>query len=149
MGSFAEKLRMTRASRQINQTELAKRVGITRRSLFAYENGTAMPRRRTLEKLAKELDVTVTYLTDPEIEDPHEGKVRDAYESAVHKEFGSGEVKKMDFHVNEAKKMFAGGDLSQEDKDAYFDILASAYYNAKLKAREKYGARPNKGKDKD
>lgn len=138
MGTFGQKMQMTRVSKKISQTDLAERVGVSRRSIFDYENGNAMPRKKTLLKIAEALGVTVTYLTNPDEEDPDAGKVKEMYEDNVRSKFGERAVREMDDLSDRATAFFAGGDISQADKDAVFEIMATAYYAAKSRASEKF-----------
>ena len=138
---------MTRISKKISQTDLAERVGVSRRSIFDYENGNATPRRKTMQKIADELGVTVTYLTDPDEQNPEAGKVKEAYEDAVRAEFGSKAVREMTAMSEKMGSFFAGGDISQADKDAVFEIMATAYYTAKRKASEKFTPHSKRKKD--
>ena len=147
MGSFGRKMRMTRISRKISQTDLAEQVGVSRRSIFDYENDNAMPRKKNLQKIADALGVTVTYLTSPDEEDPEAGRVREMYEETVRGRFGNRAVREMNDLSDRASAFFAGGDVSQADKDAVFDIMATAYYTAKSKASEKFTPHSKRKKD--
>ncbi len=147
MGSFGQKMQMTRISKKISQTDLAKRIGVSRRSIFDYENNNAMPRQKVLQRIAEELGVTVTYLTDPNEENQDAGRVKETYEEVVREKFGNRSVREMDELSERASSFFAGGDISQADKDAVFEIMATAYYAAKSKASEKFT--PNSKRKKD
>lgn len=138
MGSFGQKMKMARISGKISQTDLARRVGVSRRSIFDYENDNAIPRRKTLQKIADELNVTATYLTNPDEDNPKAGKARELCEDAVREKFGETAVREMDDLSERASAFFAGGEISQADKDALFEIMATAYYAAKIKAGEKF-----------
>lgn len=138
MGSFGQKMQMARIAKKITQTDLAERVGVSRRSIFDYENNNATPRKKTMQKIAAELGVTVTYLTTPDETDTDAGKIRETYEDAVREQFGSRAVREMDDLSERGQSFFAGGDIPQEDKDAVFEILATAYYAAKSRASEKF-----------
>ena len=70
MERFSEKLRQSRKRVRLSQSQLAERVGVTQRSMTNYECGRAVPRRKTLRKMAEELHVTVEYLTNDAVDDP-------------------------------------------------------------------------------
>lgn len=59
--SFAKKLQQLRKDKKWTQDELGKRTGIHGRSIGAYEAGMSFPSRKTLQKLAEALDVSVEY----------------------------------------------------------------------------------------
>jgi len=56
------------------QAELAKRMGVTRKTVSRWETGTCVPPAAAMEKLAQVLGVRLAYLTDGE--DSGEGRMR-------------------------------------------------------------------------
>lgn len=61
--AFGERLFRTRRIRKISQTELGRRVGISRRMVCHYEGNAAEgPPLTTLKRIADALGVTVSYL---------------------------------------------------------------------------------------
>lgn len=59
---FSERLSSLMKGKDIGVTELAKKAGVTYEMARRYTLGTAKPRTATLEKLAKTLDTTASYL---------------------------------------------------------------------------------------
>ncbi len=138
MERFSEKLREARKEAGISQTDLAERIGVSRRSIFAYENGDSIPRKNVLRKLAKELSVTVTYLTDDESTDPNTGRVREENINLARDRFGAKGAREVADLLDRNSAFFAGGDVPQEDKDAFFKAIMTAYTTAKEEARKKF-----------
>lgn len=138
MGSFGEKMQAVRLQKKISQTELAEKVGVSRRSIFAYENGNATPRQRVILKIANALGVTTAYLTNPDEEDINAKRIKDDATMQIEKEFGTRATKEFNEMGMKMASAFAGGDVPQEDKDALFEILMTAYVTAKREAREMY-----------
>ncbi len=62
MAELAERIRKARSARQISQTELARRAGISRQALGAIEAGLYLPGVSVALKLARELGETVESL---------------------------------------------------------------------------------------
>ena len=62
-GAFIERLVRKRTEKKWSQNMLAQRSGVAPAQLCRYENGKNYPNTHTLEKLAKALDVAVTWLT--------------------------------------------------------------------------------------
>ncbi len=62
MADFGDRIRKARISRQISQTELARRAGISRQALGAIETGVYQPGVSVALKLARELGETVETL---------------------------------------------------------------------------------------
>lgn len=141
MEHFAEKLRAARVEAHISQTELSERVGVSRRSIFAYENGASLPRKAMLRKLAAALGVTVQYLTDDTASDPNEGRAREEQIGLVRERFGAKGAREAAELLDRNSAFFAGGDIPQEDKDAFFEAIMTAYVTAKTEARRRFSPR--------
>jgi len=77
MTNFGEVLTTARRASGKTQGELASAVGITQAALSRYEHGLRDPDDSTLEALARELGVTVKFMT-------HAGRVRGAMAVDVH-----------------------------------------------------------------
>lgn len=139
MSRFAKKLKAARESMDLTQAELAKRAGLSQRSITAYENENIIPRGKTMHKLARALNVSLTYLTNDEETDPQAGKEQDPFMDIVHENFGTVEAKEVRNLLEQNKALFAGGFLSEEAKDAFFQALVVAYAACKTEAKKTYG----------
>ncbi len=53
--------------------------------------------------------------------------------------YGLRGVRDMQTVLEEGKAFLAGGSISQEQKDAFFDALAEVYYATKVEAKKKFG----------
>lgn len=62
MATFAERLKYERLRSNLNQEELACKIGLGRTSISKYENGRQIPEMITLEKLADFFNVSIDYL---------------------------------------------------------------------------------------
>ena len=61
--TFGEKLKNLREAKGLSQEELAKALGVSRRTVSNYESGHRYPRYRSIyEKLAALLDTDINYL---------------------------------------------------------------------------------------
>ena len=139
MPSFADKVRESRELINIPQSELANLVGVSRRTITAYETGEKMPRESTLKKLASVFGVSVDYLIKDEIDDPTYGIEKEPYVDETQARFSAKAAREIDFLMERNNALFAGGAVSQEMKDAYFESVMSAYLECKEKARAKFG----------
>ncbi|GFH41988.1 transcriptional regulator [Lactococcus hodotermopsidis] len=61
--SLAENLIYFREVKGLSQREIAKKIGVANTSYFAWERGTAKPKRENLLKLAEVFDVSLATLT--------------------------------------------------------------------------------------
>lgn len=144
MNSFSEKLKDARESLDISQAELARKVGLSQRSITAYENENTIPRGNTIKKLARVLNVSVEYLLNEEESDSQANKDKNVFMDIVRENYGrkgAGEAKAL---LEQNKALFAGGDLSQEAKDAFFEALMIAYVTCKEEAKKTYGRKKKK-----
>ena len=60
----ADRIKFLREQNQLTQTELAKRLGITRSSVNAWEMGISIPSTQYIVELADILSVSTDYLLD-------------------------------------------------------------------------------------
>ena len=58
------KIKLARTERDLNQTELAKKIGATQKSISRYETGDAAPSLETLLKIARALNKPASYFVD-------------------------------------------------------------------------------------
>ena len=119
---FGKKLRHLREQKGMTQDAVAKAIGITRRSYIHYETGNRYPRTRDkYEALAKLFDVDPNYLyTENEMFIDEAGE-----------KYGSRGRRQANALVSELSGLFAGGELSEEDKTAVMRSLEKAFWMAK------------------
>ncbi len=124
--SFAQKLRELRRARGLTQKEVAEAIGVSRRAYIDYEQAGRYPRGRDVyTRMADLLGCNVEYLMDDnaffidKTLDPNLSHARQEADSLVHQIAG----------------MFAGGNLTEEDKDAVMYALTRAYWDCKTDAR--------------
>ena len=125
--NFGERLRSMRKQAGLTQQALAKQAGITDRTIQNYENGRRNPQRFTnVKALADVLGVS-----------SHELMGEEGMLVANAAERGGYKAKKdIQELVDEVKAVFAGGDLTEEDRDAAMRALTEAYWIAKDKNKK-------------
>lgn len=136
---FSEKVRDIRKKLGYSQRELSERVGVSLRSVCSYEAGSVTPRGAILRKLAEALGVTVEYLLNDEATNPNEGRANEERVEKVREVFGGRGAREMAELLQRNTALFAGGDLDQDAKDAFFDALMVAYVTCKEEAKRRYG----------
>lgn len=139
MKTFAEKVRENRLSLHLTQEELGGLIGVSKRSVLAYETKGIRPRSGVLQKLAAALGVSAEYLRSDEVEDPLYGLERAPYVEATRARFGEKAAREIDYLMDRNAALFAGGEVTQEQKDAYFEAVMQAYLACKQAARASYG----------
>ncbi|MDO5716829.1 MAG: helix-turn-helix transcriptional regulator [Tissierellia bacterium] len=119
---FGNKIRRLREEKGWTQAELAEKIGVSLRTVSSYENADQRPRhRKTYHILSDLFKVDVNYLlTDEEYFVLSTGEV-----------YGPRGARDAQEIVNGMLGLFAGGEVSLEDKKAILDAIQEAYYMAK------------------
>lgn len=141
--TFSDKIKRSREVAKLTQLELAQEVGVSQRTIASYESGGARARRSTTEKLARALKVSVKFLSDDDCTNPLEDIEKDEYIDQARAMYGSKGVRDMEELLRDNAALFAGGELSQEQKDAFFQAVMTAYVTCKEEAKKKFS--PKKG----
>ncbi len=117
--SFGEKIKMMRKKCGLSQEELAEKIGVSRRSLIYYEQDKSFPSRpEVITALADAFGVS----TDELYSDGGAlGSVR--------------QNKSAQEIIDGMCALFAGGELSNDDKEEALQIVTEAYWRAKEKNR--------------
>ena len=139
MKPFSEKVRDARNELGLSQTQLGEAAGVSLRTILAYEKGEKTPRPATMLKLAKSLKVSVKFLSDDECENPVEDIEKDGYIEEARERYGAQGARDVEALLADNAALFAGGELSQEQKDAFFQAVMTAYVTCKEAAKEKFG----------
>ncbi len=139
MMTFAEKVKTARSELGFSQTQLAEATGVSLRTISAYEQGQKKPRQSTMLKLAKVLKVSVKFLSDDNCENPVEDIERDGYIEEAREKYGSQGARDVDSLLQANAAVFAGGELSQDEKDAFFEAVMKSYLASKEEAKAKFG----------
>jgi len=137
MKTFAEKLQEARKLMKLSRSELGFLAGVSDRSIYAYEMMNVRPRKAVIRKLAEVLQVSALYLEDDEVLDPLDGIEREEHLEAAASRYGNKAAKEFNLILELTSTLFAGGDIPQQDKDKFFDALASSYYICKEEARKR------------
>ena len=119
---FKERLKNLRIAANLTQAELAKKAGMSERTVQNYELGSRMPRNMELvEKPAAALGTTAEELLG------NSGLLI----VSAHEQGGAKAARDIRDLVTEVTGMFAGGELSEEDMDGAMKALNEAYWIAK------------------
>lgn len=137
--TFSDKIKRFREVADLTQQELADLVGVSKRTIASYESTNAVARRTTIVKLARALKVSVRYLSDDECTDPLADIEKDDYVEEARQRYGASGARDVDALLRDNAALFAGGELSQEEKDAFFEAVMRAYVASKDIASVKFG----------
>ena len=127
--TFGEKFKAEREKRNLTQQEVADGLGINRRMITRYEHGLSFPRSRdAYKKIADYFEVDVNYLLTEDEE----------FVVQATEQYGSRGMKQAQDLIEGMSGLFAGGTLSDQDKDAVMKALQDIYWESKERNVQKY-----------
>lgn len=139
---FGDKIRAARQAGGMTQKALAEAIGVTTRTIQLYEANDRQPRNATsIISLAHALNVGTDYfLSEKELDRIRE---QEAFLSEATDKYGTRGRAQAHLILDQASALFAGGELSADDQEAFFQTMTEIYFDAKAKAK-KYA--PSRGK---
>ena len=133
--TFGEKFKAERIKKNLTQQDVADALGINRRMITRYENGLSFPRTKdAYRKIAEFFGVDVNYL----LTEDEEFVVR------ASEQYGARGMKQAQELIDGMSGLFAGGTLSEQDKDAIMRALQDIYWESKARNVEKYTSKKYK-----
>jgi len=134
--NFSGRLREKRIQSGLSQAELARRAGVTARTIQNYELGTRRPVNLEIAgKLAEALDTSIDELMGS----------GDMLTIEARERGGAKAARDIDELVSEVTGLFAGGQLSEEAMEGAMRALNDAYWIAKDKNKKYVPAKYRKG----
>lgn len=125
--TFGEKIKNLRKSKNLNQTQLANAIGVSLRTIRGWEIEGRYPKQHELyQKLADILGCDVSYLMTEDV----------SFVTEATEQYGSRGAKQAQQILEQAAAMFAGGELSDDDKTAFMDEIQMLYLDSKKRARK-------------
>lgn len=135
---FGEKCKELRGQKGMTQIDVAQQIGVGRRTYIDYENSGVHPKKREVYfKLAELFGCDVNYLLTEDEE----------FLLSAGEQYGRRGVKQAQELVSEISGLFAGGTLSDTDKDAVMRALQEAYWDSKKENVDKYTPKKYRKKD--
>ena len=128
--TFGEKFKAEREKKNLTQQQVADGLGINRRMITRYENNLSFPRTRdNYKKIADFFGVDINYF--------------------LSEDDGTRGMKQAQDLIDGMSGLFAGGILSEQDKDAVMKALQDIYWESKARNVEKYTPKKYKATDSD
>jgi len=143
MKSFAEKVKDARTELGLSQPQLGEACGLSVRAILDYEKGKKVARPGTMIKLAKALKVSVRFLTDDSCEDPMADIDKDGYIEEARAKYGAQGMRDMNELLVANQALFAGGELSDDQKEKFFQAITEAYFACREEAKKKFSNHKN------
>lgn len=127
---IGDKIKESRKKAGLTQKELAERVNVTTRCIQYYEGNIRKPQTtEIIIKLAAALNVEVNYfLSERELEIMRENEMFLGEAERKYGKSGKAQAKQI---IENAQALFAGGELEEEDKEAFFRAITELYFDSK------------------
>lgn len=125
--TFGEKVKTLRKTKDMSQPQLAQAIGVSLRTVGGWEKEGRYPKQHELyQKLADTLGCDISYLMTEE----------EAFITEATEQFGSRGARQAQQILEQAAAMFAGEELSDEDKTAFMDEIQMLYLDSKKRAKK-------------
>ena len=125
--TFGEKVQNLRKAKNMSQTQLADAIGVSLRTVRVWVIEGRYPKQHDFyQRLSDVLGCDVSYLTT-------EGE---SFITEASEQYGSRGAKQAQLILEQAAAMFAGGELSDEDKTAFMDEIQMLYLDSKERAKK-------------
>lgn len=125
--TFGEKIKNLRKAKNLNQTQLANAISVSLRTIRGWEIEGRYPKQHELyQKLADILGCDVSYLMTEDV----------SFVTEATEQYGSRGAKQAQQILEQAAAMFAGGELSDDDKTAFMDEIQMLYLDSKKRAKK-------------
>ena len=125
--AFKDRFKEFRQQKELSQEQLAVALGISVRTIRNYEAGRSYPNVEVMNQLETMYNVRMDLLMDEQ----------DEFIAEAQEQGGTRGKRGAARLVEQVRTMFAGGELSEEDKDAVMQELQDIYWDAK-KENKKY-----------
>lgn len=126
---FGEKLKQIRIASRMTQEQLAEITGLERKTIARYEIGDTIPRSsKVYEKLSEFFKTSIDFWKNDSPDD---------FQQTASIAYGADGKLQAQKLIEDAAGLFAGGALSEEDKDAVFNALQKVYWEIKVEKAKK------------
>ena len=134
--TIGSKIAQRRKEMHCSQQKLADICGVTKRTIASYETDGRAPRNSTLKKLAAALGCSIEYLSNDANMEFAEPTKEEIYLTNIRELYGRETADELELLIHKSAALFAGGKLSQEAKDKYYEALTNAYMACKKNGKE-------------
>lgn len=135
--TFSEKFKALREEKGLTQKDVAAALELNARMITRYENGVSYPRtREAYRKIADFFGVDVNYLLTED----------DSFVLHASEQYGTRGMKQAQELIDGMSGLFAGGTLSEQDKDAVMKALQDIYWESKARNAKKYASKSKQEK---
>lgn len=138
--TFGEKFRAERIRNKMTQQQVADALDLNLRMITRYEKNESFPRTREgYRRIAELFDCSVNYLLTEDDE-------FDTAEKGNYSEDSRADAQKL---ISSFSGLFAGGSLTESDKDAVMQAIEKIYWDSRRRYHRKSSAPEDSGDSKD
>lgn len=142
--TYGDKIKAARAAKKMSQGTLSELTGITTRAIRYYENNERTPSAEVIAKMAEALGLNVEYFMDRTVFE--EELKREQFLDEAQEKYGSRGRAQAKRLAEEARALYAGGELSEADKEGFMNEMMEIFMIAKEEAKV-YGPKNHKQKE--
>ena len=134
--TIGDKLKALRLSKKITLAALSRSSGLSDRAIRYIENNERQPGIDAIKKLSAALDVSTSYFMDDDLFQEEVDKEEVLAEAKEKYGFrGKAQAERI---YQQTQALFAGGQLSEEDRSAFRDLMIDLFFETKEEAKKKY-----------
>jgi len=135
---FGDKVKQQRMQRSMTQDELATALGVSKRTVCYYEDDKTHPQNREIYvRLSNIFEMDINYfLTEDE-----------EFLTEAAEKYGRRGRAQAQAVLDQASALFAGGELSDEDKLAFIHEMQKLYFDSKERAKLKFSPAKQRKED--
>ena len=128
------KLKALRLSKKITLAALSRSSGLSDRAIRYIENNERQPGIDAIKKLSAALDVSTSYFMDDDLFQEEADKEEVLAEAK--EKYGSRGKAQAERIYQQTQALFAGGQLSEEDRSASRDLMIDLFFETKEEAKK-------------
>lgn len=129
-----DKIKALRTAQGISLAELSRRTGLSSRAIRYMEDNERTPSVDAIQKLSAALGVTTDFFMD-DITFQQELQA-DQFYAEVKRKYGSRGVAQAKKIREQTSTLFAGGELSEEDRLAFIEEMQEIFFDSKEEAKK-------------
>lgn len=124
---FGDKIKNLRVEKKLSQQALGELIGVSARTIQNYESGVSYPKAHEIyAKLANALGCNENYIKTEDEE----------FITNASAQYGTSGTSQAQQILEQTAAMFAGGELTDEDKLAFMHEIQSLYFDSKDRAKK-------------
>ena len=132
--TIGDKLKALRFSKKITLAALSRSSGLSDRAIRYIENNERQPGIDAIKKLSAALDVSTSYFMDDDLFQEEADKEEVLAEAK--EKYGSRGKAQAERIYQQTQALFAGGQLSEEDRSAFRDLMIDLFFETKEEAKK-------------